>query len=150
MSETGQQDSALKSEAPKNNGNLPPASLPVDVFERLLTLAASSASHVEEQIIVWLGSIITARRARAKINSAALLLSVPPLLREGGRSRTFLFFFLSLLLFFVKPHTTLRTYVIRGPERSSKSDEETSGMLSYLGKGFASLLCCSTQSKSRT
>lgn len=60
------------------------------------------------------------------------------------------FFFGSLLLFFVKPHTTLRTYVLRGPERSSESDEETSGMLSYLGKGFASLLCCATRSKSRT
>lgn len=122
LSETGQLDSALKSEAPKNNGNLPPASLPVDVFERLLTLAASSASHVEEQIIVWLGSIITAERARAKVNSAALLLSVPPLLQEGGRSRTFLFFFfLSLLLFFVKPHTTLRTYVLRALSGAAKA-----------------------------
>lgn len=62
----------------------------------------------------------------------------------------FFFFFLPLLLFFVKPHTTLRTYVLRGPERSSESHEETSGMLSYLGKGFASLLCCATRSKSRT
>lgn len=52
-------EAARRSLSSGNNGNLLCVPLHVDVFECLLMLE-SSVSHVYEQIILWLGSIITA------------------------------------------------------------------------------------------
>lgn len=58
---------------------------------------------------------------------------------------------LLLLLFFVKPHEpTLRTYILRPLSGAAEVMKKPPGCCHTWAKGFASLLCCASRSKSRT